>query len=136
MSQITEVNHEKKLVTFRYKKWVDRYTREKTYGTMTLGIHEFMARMLFYLPEKHTKMIRYYGIYAHKAGEKMKIINKKTWAAAIEHSFNKNPEICPKCGRAMTLSLVFSHQAELEMRKLWKTHLLYNRYFRPMKRGP
>jgi hypothetical protein len=28
----------------------------------------------FFLPEKHRKMIRYYGIYAHKLDEKIKKI--------------------------------------------------------------
>ena len=135
-SQIQEVNHEKRTVTFRYKKWVERNTREKMYGVMTLDIHEFMARMLFYLPEKHTKMLRYYGIYAHKAGEKMKSISRKTWAAAIERSFAQNPEICPTCGSEMSVGLIFSDRAEAEMKRLWGTHLLHNRYFRPKENGP
>ncbi|MBP7583713.1 MAG: hypothetical protein KBA61_06745 [Spirochaetes bacterium] len=30
------------------------------------------AKMLFFLPKKHQKMIRYYGLYAHGAREKQK----------------------------------------------------------------
>jgi len=81
-------------------------------------------------------MLRYYGIYAHKAGEKMKSISRKTWAAAIEHSFTRNPEICPRCGSEMSVGLIFSDRAEAEMKRLWGTHLLHNRYFRPKENGP
>ena len=80
-------------------------------------------------------MIRYYGIYAHRVGEKLKLITRKTWTAAIEHSFYKNPELCPDCGAEMIESAVFSYYADREWRKLWKTHMLYQGYFR-MKHGP
>ena len=134
-SQIVAVDHHKKTVTFRFKSWVDRNTKEKSYSTVTMDIYEFMARMLYYLPDRHRKMIRYYGLYAHKVGEKLKIIDRKTWAAAIENSFNKNPELCPDCGSTMRPSLVFSFFVEEEMKKLWRSHVLYKGYFR-MKRGP
>jgi hypothetical protein len=51
-SMITSVDHDKAKITFRYKSWVDRNTKEKTYSEMTLDIYDFMARMLFYHPEK------------------------------------------------------------------------------------
>jgi hypothetical protein len=35
---------------------------EKRYSTTTMDIFEFMAKMLYFLPLKHTKMIRYFGI--------------------------------------------------------------------------
>jgi hypothetical protein len=134
-SMITSVDHEKAKLTFRYKSWVDRKTKEKTYSEMTLDIYDFMARMLFYLPDKHRKEIRYYGIYSHGLGRKLEEISRKTWAHAIENSFDTNPEICPVCGKDMIPSVVFSFFAEKEWRSLWKTHLLINGYFR-MKRGP
>jgi len=73
-SQITAVDHVKKTVTFKYKSWVDRGTREKSFKTRTMDLYSFMGRMLFFLPEKNRKMIRYYGIYAHKLDEKIKKI--------------------------------------------------------------
>ena len=134
-SRITHIDHEKAKLTFRYKRWVDRNTKEKFYSEMTLDIHEFMARMLFYLPYKHRKSIRYYGIYAHGIKNKLEQITRKTWAAAIQSSFDKNPEICPDCGAEMIESAVFAYEADRAWRKLWKTHLLYGGYFR-MKHGP
>ncbi|MBN2161239.1 MAG: transposase [Spirochaetes bacterium] len=102
---------------------------------MTLDIYDFMARMLFYLPDKHRKSIRYYGIYAHGIAKKLDQIKRKTWAAAIQNSFDTNPEICPDCGAEMIESAVFAYEADRQWRRLWKTHLLYGGYFR-MKRGP
>jgi hypothetical protein len=111
-SQILAVDHAKKAVTFRYKSWLDIRTKEKSYKTVTMDIYEFMAKILFFLPKKHQKMIRYYGIYAHGAGEKLKKIQNATWKAAIEHSFNANPEKCPDCGADMHPSVVYGYNAE------------------------
>ena len=73
---------------------MERGTRKKHYATKTMNIYSFMARMLFFLPDKHRKMLRYYGIYAHNIDKKLEEIDRSTWAKAIEHSFEKNPEIC------------------------------------------
>ena len=62
-SQILNVDHDKKTVTFRYKKSVDSKNGKKIFSEMTMNIMSFMARMLFFLPDKHRKMIRYYGLY-------------------------------------------------------------------------
>ena len=56
-----------------------------------------MARMLFFLPDPNRKMIRYYGIYANRIKEKLKFIEQRTWAHAIENSFNVKPQHCPDC---------------------------------------
>jgi hypothetical protein len=37
-------------------------------------------------------MIRYYGIYAHGAGEKLRKTQSAAWKAAIERLFETNPE--------------------------------------------
>jgi hypothetical protein len=47
-----------------------------------------MARMLFFLPDPNRKMIRYYGIYANRIKEKLEFIEQRTWAQAIENSFD------------------------------------------------
>ncbi len=91
-SQILAVDHAKKTVTSRYKSWIDVRTKEKSYKTVTMDIYEFMAKMLYFLPKKHQKMIRYYGIYAHGAGEKLKKITNAVWKAAIEHCFPPIPK--------------------------------------------
>ena len=133
-SQITAVDHWKKTITFRYKKWFDRNTREKQYATKKMDIYEFMAKMLYFLPEKHRKMIRYYGIYTNGIKDKLAEIDRKTWAKAIEHSFQKNPEICPDCLALMIKDTVYSFMADAEIKKLVKTHGIRDGYFKPYRR--
>ena len=133
-SQVTAVDHEKKTITFKYKSWVDRSTREKIFKTRTMDIYSFMARMLYFLPDKHRKMIRYYGIYAHGIEEKLRLIDKKTWAKGIEHSFQKNPEVCPDCLTFMVKDTVYSFLADIEIKKLVKTHGIKNGYFKQYRR--
>ncbi|HSV97133.1 MAG TPA: transposase [Spirochaetota bacterium] len=77
-SQITAVNHAKKTVMFRYKSWLDVRAKEKSYKTVTMDVYEFMAKMLHFLPKKHQKMIRYYGIYAHGVVEKLQTSTSAT----------------------------------------------------------
>ncbi len=40
------------------------------YVSETISICAFMARMLFFLPDKHRKMLRYYRIYAYNKKKK------------------------------------------------------------------
>ncbi|MBN2078917.1 MAG: hypothetical protein JW838_08120 [Spirochaetes bacterium] len=110
---------------------------------MTLDIYEpfefaqgkFMARILFYLPDKHSKAMRYYRIYTHGIKNELDWITRKTWTKAIQGSFDTDPENWPECGAQMIESFVYAYFADREWRKLWKTHLLVGGYFR-MKRGP
>ena len=99
-----------------------------------MDIYEFMAKMLYFLPEKHRKMIRYYGIYTNGIKDKLAEIDRKTWAKAIEHSFQKNPEICPDCLALMIKDTVYSFMADAEIKKLVKTHGIRDGYFKPYRR--
>ena len=133
-SQITAVNHASRTVTFRYRKHVDRFTRKKHYAEKTIDIFSFMARMLYFLPDKHRKMIRYYGIYFHNIEEKLKDIDRATWARAVEHSFEHKPEECPRCSSLMIKEVVFSFFADREIKKLLKTHEIIKGYFVPYEK--
>ena len=69
-----------------------------------------MARLTQHIPEKHFKMIRYYGIYArhrksdrylHRAISKEKhkiLLSFNRWRESILHSFGYDPLKCPSCG--------------------------------------
>ena len=135
-SRIIEVDHRKKKVTFVYKKHVDRKSGEKQYAAMTFGIYEFMARMIYYLPDKHRKYIRWYGLYANGIREKMKRIEQKSWKSAVERSFGTDPEICPRCESRMTRSVIFSYNALRAAKELWRTHTCVNGYFIPYCNDP
>ena len=99
-----------------------------------MDIYEFMAKMLYFLPDKHRKMIRYYGLYTHGIKDKLAEIDRKTWAKAIEHSFQKKPEICPDCMTLMIKVTVYSFMADAEIKKLVNTHGIKNGYFKPYRR--
>ncbi|HRP68902.1 MAG TPA: transposase [Turneriella sp.] len=58
-SQIKNVDNDTNTLTFRFKSHVDAQSREKTFSSLTMPIQEFMARMLFFLPNRHEKSIRY-----------------------------------------------------------------------------
>ncbi len=108
---------------------MERGTRKKHYATKTMDIFSFMARMLSFLPDKHRKMLRYYGIYAHNIDKKLEEVDRSAWAKAVEHSFEKNPEICPHCSTFMIREVVFSFLADKEIKKLVKTHGIEKGYF-------
>lgn len=105
-------------VTFHY----NRHEDEKLM-TETIPVLDFMARLTQHIPEKHFKMIRYYGIYArHRKSDKYlrKAISKEKhafllsynqWRNAILHYFGYDPLKCPNCGKTMLfLELYFKHK--------------------------
>lgn len=54
-------------VTFHYTRHEDNKTITETVPALT-----FIQRLIFHIPEKHFKMLRYYGIYAkHHKQEKL-----------------------------------------------------------------
>jgi len=135
-SQIQKVDDGKKEITFRYKSWVEKDTREKSFQDQTIDVYEFMARMLFFLPDPNRKMIRYYGIYANRIKEKLEFIEQRTWAQAIENSFEAKPQSCPDCSKEMQLTVVYSYSAQKTMEILKETHTYLKGYFRPKVRSP
>ena len=100
-----------------------------------MDIYSFMARMLFFLPDKHRKMIRYYGIYSHNIEDKLQEIDNKTWAKAIQNSFTKNPGKCPDCKAMMMTETIYSYFADREIKTIVKTHTIIRGYFKPNIKG-
>ena len=105
-------------VTFHYNRHED-----EELITETIPVLDFMARLTQHIPEKHFKMIRYYGIYArHRKSDKYlrKAISKEKhafllsynqWRNAILHHFGYDPLKCPHCGKTMIfLELYFKHK--------------------------
>lgn len=111
-------NYNGESVTFHY----NRHEDEKLV-TETIPVMDFIERLLQHVPEKHFKMIRYYGIYArHRESDKRlrRAISKEKhrfflsynqWRNAILISFGYDPLKCPKCGSTMIfLELYFNHK--------------------------
>lgn len=130
-SQIENVDHQNKRVAIKFRNWVERKTKKSHYKTLNIDVYEFMARMLYFLPDKFTKTIRYYGIYARPARQLKTYgeLEKPLWAEGIKHLFDTDPEQCPKCKAAMTFVLIFAKHAKKIERILRKKHILINGYF-------
>lgn len=105
-------------VTFHYNRHEDGKLINETLSAL-----DFIARLTQHIPEKHFKMIRYYGIYArHKKSDHYlrRAISKEKhtillsfnrWRDCILHSFGYDPLKCPNCGKTMLfLELYFNHK--------------------------
>lgn len=120
-------HYDGEMVTFHYNRHEDnKLVTERIPAT------EFITRLLCHIPEKHFKMIRYYGIYARHRKEDDKIyraISKQThklllsfnrWREAILLSFGYDPLKCPCCGKTMVFfELYFNHQ-RVSLHELYK----------------
>lgn len=95
-------------VTFHY----NRHEDEKLVSE-TIPVLDFIERLIRHIPEKHFKMIRYYGLYArHRASDKKLIhailkekhkfyLSLNRWRECILSSFGYDPIKCPCCGNTM-----------------------------------
>ena len=106
------------MVTFHYNRHEDdKYVEE------TIPVFEFIERLIKHIPEKHFKMIRYYGVYARhrKSDEKLRkaihpdlkkyLIGRNKWRYNIFRHFGYDPLSCPKCSAKMIyLELRFNHK--------------------------
>ena len=102
-------NYDGLSVTFHYNRHEDNKLI-----TQTVPATDFIKKLIIHIPDKHFKMIRYYGLYAkHHKHEKVLIraysqekrrflLSLTSWKASILLSFGYNPLLC-KCGHHMTV---------------------------------
>lgn len=131
-SQIENVDHERKTLIFRFKSHVDPQSREKTFSSLTMPIDEFFARMLFFLPDRHEKSIRYYGIYVRPAKRAAveQAAQMSLWAEGIKCSFDTpNPTACPLCEKNMRTYTIFARDALRFEKRLRTQYFLADGYF-------
>lgn len=81
--------------------------------TETVSAVDFIKKLIIHIPEKHFKLIRYYGIYAkhHKHENSLRLfipkekrrfhILRNSWRTSVSLSFHFDPLLC-KCGHKMT----------------------------------
>ena len=96
-------------VTFHYNRHEDNKLI-----TETVSAVDFIKKLIIHIPEKHFKLIRYYGIYAkhHKHENSLRLfipkekrrfhILRNSWRTSVSLSFHFDPLLC-KCGHKMTL---------------------------------
>ena len=107
-------------VTFHYTRHEDDKLVSETVPALN-----FIKRLIIHIPEKHFKMLRYYGIYAmhHKQESKLfKSLSKQKrefmrslmdWQNSILLSFGYDPLKCPECGTDMLVLEVYHKKTAL-----------------------
>jgi len=100
-------------VTFHYNKHEDN-----AFVSEIIPADDFIKRLIIHIPDKHFKMIRYYGLYAkrHKHSDKLFFtvpIEKRrflaslnTWRTSLSLSFGVDPLLCV-CGHTMTVLEIY-----------------------------
>ena len=116
-------------VTFHYTRHEDNKT-----VTETIPALNFIQKLIVHIPEKHFKMLRYYGIYAkhHKqekklrkciSAEKQRFLRSiQDWRQSILLSFGYDPLCCSECGTSMLVLEVYHKKPALfeQYRKVMK----------------
>ncbi len=105
-------------VTFHYNRHEDDKLVFETIPAL-----DFIERLIPHIPEKHFKMIRYYGLYARHRESDKKLnhaipkekhgiyLSFNKWRQCILASFGYDPIKCPCCGNTMSfLELYHKHQ--------------------------
>ena len=113
-NQIQKVDSNKQTLTFRYKSNVESITKEKSNENLRMPIDEFLTRMLFFLPYKHEKAVRYYGNYVRPVRKiKLESLEKKSnWAQAIKSFFDTmDPFACPVCKNEIETKVIYHFHA-------------------------
>ena len=106
---------ESRILKYDGKNVTYKYTRHEDNKVVieTVTAHEFLKKVIMHIPEKHFKMIRYFGIYARRSRKKdefLKILDSKIlsirksiakWEYRILAAFGVDPCECPKCRSKM-----------------------------------
>jgi hypothetical protein len=102
-------------VTFTHRT-SDRSTRDR----MTLPASQFLTRYLLHVPAPHTKIIRYYGLYAPTATEELSFCRSMFGPQSLEPEEiewqpprNAYPDRCPVCGRPFIHYIDPPHRKEV-----------------------
>ena len=114
-------------VTFHYNRHEDN---ELVYET--IPALNFIERLIRHIPEKHFKMIRYYGLYArHRESDKKlnhAIAKEKhgiylsfnKWRECILASFGYDPLKCPCCGNSMSFLELYHNRKRVPLDELYE----------------
>ena len=113
-------NYDGENVTFHYTRHEDNKT-----VTETIPAFNFIQKLIVHIPEKHFKMLRYYGIYAkhHKQEKKLRkcisaekqhfLRSIQDWRHSILLSFGYDPLCCSECGTSMLVLEVYHKKTAL-----------------------
>ncbi len=120
-------NYDGDFVTFHY----NRHEDDKLV-VETVPVLDFIKRLIRHIPEKHFKMIRYYGIYArHRDSDKhivkaipehrkRFVLSMNKWRMSIGFTFGYDPLNCPCCNNTMTLLELFYNHKRVPLDDLFR----------------
>lgn len=115
-TNITNYNQQTKTVTFTYQDKIEKINK-----SVTLSAEEFIGKLIRHIPDKHFRMIRYYGIYANRVKNELMALlipqiialytiakltfepKRKTWRELKAKLTGIDPLICPNCNVQMDL---------------------------------
>ena len=114
------------LVTFHYNRHEDnKYVEE------TIPVMEFIQRLIWHIPEKHFKMIRYGDIYARRreldkklrrtiSREKHPVYRSfNQWRTSILSSFGYDPLKC-ECGTTMLFLELYHNHKRVSLKEMYE----------------
>mgnify|MGYP003483557116 FL=1 len=119
-------NYDGDNVTFHYNRHEDNALIYET-----VPVLDFMEKLIQHIPEKHFKMIRYYGLYArHKASVKMLnpavplhrrpfILSCNKWRLSVGLTFGYDPLKC-SCGNMMVILELFHNHKKVPLDDLFR----------------
>lgn len=125
--RIDRYNKDADTVTFHYNRHEDNKYIERT-----LPAIEFIKLLMQHIPEKHFKMIRYYGIYSRhreidknlrrqRTSEQRRIFTSFTrWRESILLSFGYDPLQCPKCNSQMEILDIYHNHHRVSLPDLYE----------------
>ncbi len=126
------------LVTFHYNRHEDDQLVVETIPAL-----DFCERLIKHIPDKHFKMIRYYGLYSrHRdsdkslrkavSREKKKwILSFHKWRQLILASFGYDPLECPKCHSKMVFQDMYFRHKRLPLDELYAKVMSRSKKCRP-----
>ena len=133
-SRIDSYDRNNDTVTFHY----NRHEDEK-YVVETIPAMDFIKRIIRHIPEKHFKMIRYYGIYArHRDSDKLlhkALSNEKHrfwlsfnhWRTLFLSSLGYDPLKCLCCGAEMVFLEIYYKRDRLSLDEMYERVMAKNR---------
>ena len=137
-SRIDNYDRDNDTVTFHYNRHEDNKLIYETIPAL-----EFAQRLMRHIPDKHFKMIRYYGIYArHRDSDKLirrAIPAEKrnayrsftTWRNAIIIAFGYDPIQCPHCGHTMTVQKLYYRYHRVSLYDMYLKICKKSKYLHP-----
>ena len=132
-------SYDRDMGTFHYHKHEDHSFVKKTIPAI-----EFIQLIIQHIPDKHFKMIRYYGLYArhrviddklHRVIPKSKhsfLLSFNTWRCRFLFSMGYDPLQCPKCNSKMIFLELYHKHERVPLEELYKKAMIkHGLYPRP-----